>query len=378
MSYLIAIIAVIFLALTILVISRLQKVMKGVNAVDTNGEDARPGGNKWNGNMFLIFMVLGLIGFVWSYLSAEPDFLPTASSVHGRRTDDLFWFSMGILTIPFIIVNILLFYFSWRYQYKAGQKATYYPENHRLELIWTVIPAVVMALLVFTGWRAWSDIMSEAPKDAEVFEIMGKQFGWYVRYPGVDNNKLGNYNYKLIDAQNEMGIDLSDENAFDDFVSTAELHIPVNKPVLLKIRARDVLHSVFIPHMRVKMDAVPGMPTKFWFVADKSTAEMKAELNNPDFDYEIACTEICGTGHFSMRLRLIVEDEASYRRWMAEQKTFLETYPDYLAKVPDNLKAKAMKYIPAEAPAVANPDSTMATETGSSNTTGIGTSASLR
>ena len=85
---------------------------------------------------------------------------------------------MGILTIPFIIVNILLFYFSWRYQYKPGTKATYYPENHRLEIVWTIIPAIVMALLVFTGWRAWSDIMSEAPKDAEVFEIMGKQFGW--------------------------------------------------------------------------------------------------------------------------------------------------------------------------------------------------------
>ncbi len=375
MNYLIAIIAVIFVAMTILVISRLQKVMKGVNAVDADVADhTRPEGNKWNGIMFLVFMVLGLIGFVWSYLHTEADFLPIASSIHGRRTDDLFWFSMAVLTVPFIIVNVLLFYFSWRYQYKAGKKATYYPENHKLEIVWTIIPAIVMALLVFTGWRAWSDIMSEAPKDAEVFEIMGKQFGWYVRYPGVDNNKLGNYNYKLIDAQNEMGLDLSDENAFDDFISTAELHIPVNKPVLLKIRARDVLHSVFIPHMRVKMDAVPGMPTKFWFVADKSTAEMKAELNNPDFDYEIACTEVCGQGHFAMRLRLIVEDEASYRNWMAEQKTFLQSYPDYIAKVPDNLKAKAMKYMPADTPAMANPDST----TAQAASAPMGTSASLR
>ena len=376
MSYIIGIIIVVFLGLTILVISRMQKVLKGVNAVDSNATN--PEGNKWNAALFIVSLLLGTIGFIWSYFNAEPDFLPTASSVHGRRTDDLFWFSMGILTIPFLVVNFLLFYFSWRYQYKAGKKATFYPENHRLELIWTVIPAIVMALLVFTGWRAWSDITSDAPKDAEVFEIMGKQFGWYIRYPGVDNNKLGNYNYRLIDAQNEMGIDLSDENAFDDFISTSELHIPVNKPVLLKIRARDVLHSVFIPHMRVKMDAVPGMPTKFWFVADKSTAEMKAETGNPNFDYEIACTEVCGRGHFAMKLRLIVEDEASYRKWMAEQKTFLETYPDYLAKVPDNLKPKAMRYIPATAPATADPDSTTATEQGAQSTTGIGTSASLR
>ena len=376
MSYIIGLLVVVFLGLTILVVSRMQKALKGVNVAD---EDAsKPEGNSWNATMFIIVLILGTIAFVWSYLSASTDFLPTASSVHGRRTDDLFWFSMGILTIPFLAVNFLLFYFSWRYQYKAGRKATFYPENHRLELIWTVIPAIVMAMLVFTGWRAWSDITSDAPKDAEVFEIMGKQFAWYIRYPGVDNNKLGNYNYRMIDAQNEMGIDLTDENAFDDFISTSELHIPVNKPVLLKIRARDVLHSVFIPHMRVKMDAVPGMPTKFWFVADKSTAEMRSETGNPNFDYEIACTEVCGRGHFAMKLRLIVEDEASYRKWMTEQKTFLATYPDYLAKVPDNLKPKAMRYVPAVAPAEVNPDSAQVSGEGTPSSSGIGTTASIR
>ena len=372
MSYIIGILVVVFLGLTILVVSRMQKALKGVSVADE--DTSKPEGNSWNATMFMVVLIVGTIAFVWSYLSASTDFLPTSSSVHGRRTDDLFWFSMGILTIPFLAVNFLLFYFSWRYQYKPGRKATFYPENHRLELIWTVIPAIVMAMLVFTGWRAWSDITSDAPKDAEVFEIMGKQFAWYIRYPGVDNNKLGNYNYRMIDAQNEMGIDLSDENAFDDFISTSELHIPVNKPVLLKIRARDVLHSVFIPHMRVKMDAVPGMPTKFWFVADKSTAEMRTELGNPNFDYEIACTEVCGRGHFAMKLRLIVEDEASYRKWMAEQKTFLQTYPDYLAKVPDNLKPKAMRYVPA----VADPDSTKAPETDSQSASGISTTASIR
>jgi cytochrome c oxidase subunit II len=375
MSYIIGILIVIFLALTVMVIARMQKVLKGVNASD-NTDSSKPEGNGWNATLFLVFLVLFFVGFIWSYLDAEQYFLPTASSIHGRRTDDLFWFSMGILTLAFFVVNFLIFYFSWKYQYKAGKKATFYPENHKLELIWTVVPAVVMALLVFTGWRAWSDITSEAPQDAEVFEIMGKQFGWYIRYPGVDNNQLGNYNYKLIDATNEMGIDLSDENAFDDFVSTSELHVPVNKPVLLKIRARDVLHSVFIPHMRVKMDAVPGMPTKFWFVPDKTTAQMRSELTNPNFDYEIACTEICGRGHFAMKLRLIVEDEASYRKWCAEQKTFLETYPEYLAKVPANLKPKAMKYIPA--PAAMEADSTTAQEEGEEGSVGAGTSASLR
>jgi cytochrome c oxidase subunit II len=347
MYIIIALVALVFVVLTGVVISRLQDVLKNINKSDSG--DAAPSGNKVNGAMFLVILVMGAVGITWSYLEAREYFLPEASSIHGRRTDDLFWFSMGILTIPFIIVNFLIFFFSWKYQHKKDHRASFYPENHKLELIWTIIPAIVMALLVFTGWRAWSDITSDAPRDAEVIEITGKQFNWIARYSGVNDNKLGDYNYKLIDAQNEVGIDLSDENSFDDFTNPSEMHIPVNRPVLLKIRARDVLHSVFIPHMRVKMDAVPGMPTKFWFVPDKTTADMRAELNDPKFDYEIACTEICGQGHFSMKMRLIVEDEASYKKWCAEQATFLQTYPEYLAKVPENLKAKAMKYIPAEA-----------------------------
>ncbi len=345
MYYIIALVALVFIILTGVVIARLQNVLKSVKPSEE--EELIPSGNKFNGAMFLVVLVVGGIAVLWSYLDAREYFLPIASSVHGKRTDDLFWFSMGILTIPFVIVNVLIFFFSWKYQYKKGNTAAFYPDNHKLELIWTIIPAIVMALLVFTGWKAWTDITGEAPQDAEVIEITGKQFNWLTRYSGVDDNKLGNYNYKLIDSQNEVGIDLSDENSFDDFMGPASaIHIPVNRPVLLKIRARDVLHSVFIPHMRVKMDAVPGMPTKFWFVADKTTAEMRAELNDPDFNYELVCAEVCGMGHFSMGTKLVVEDEASYRKWCSEQATFLNVYPEYLAKVPDNLKAKAMKYLP--------------------------------
>lgn len=356
MYYIIALVALVFVVLTGIVISRLQDVIKSVKKEES--ADAEPSGNKVNGALFIVVLVLGGIAIVWSYLHAREYFLPEASSIHGRRTDDLFWFSMGVLTIPFVLVNFLIFYFSWKYQYKKDHRASFYPDNHKLELIWTIVPAIVMALLVFTGWKAWSDITSEAPSDAEVIEITGKQFNWIVRYGGVNDNKLGNYNYKLIDAQNEVGIDLSDENSFDDFQNPTEMHIPVNRPVLLKIRARDVLHSVFIPHMRVKMDAVPGMPTKFWFVADKTTAQMQAETGNPNFKYEIACTEICGQGHFSMKINLVVDDEESYKKWCAEQQTFLQTYPEYLAKVPDNLKAKAMKGLPETTVAPADSSAT--------------------
>ncbi|WP_461100054.1 cytochrome c oxidase subunit II [Spirosoma luteolum] len=352
MVYIVALLSVIFLGLAALVVSRMAAVVK--NAAGPVDEDYIGTSNKINGALFLIFFVLGVIGVIWSYMHARQFFLPEASSPHGRRTDFLFWLSMGIIMFAFFVTNALLFIFAWKYQYKKGRRASYYPENHKLELIWTVIPAIVMAVLVFTGWRAWRDIMAEAPKDAQVFEIIGKQFNWIVRYPGVDNNKLGAFNYKLIDNANDTGIDYTDEASFDDFTSTSELHIPVNKPVLLKIRARDVLHSVFIPHLRVKMDAVPGMPTRFWFVADKTTDEMRNATGNPNFGYEIACTEVCGRGHFSMRIRLIVEDEASWQAWCKSQKPLLNTNPELASRIPANLKAKAAKYLPAEAAAPAD------------------------
>jgi len=371
MIYVVGLLALVFLVLTVLVLTRLTSVLKGINGDSTDENEGIGLSNRINGALFLVFFVVGVIAAAWSFNEASHYFLPEASSPHGRRTDSLFWLVMAVITIAFLVTNALLFYFAFRYSYRKDHRATYYPENHKLELIWTVIPAVVMALLVFTGWRAWRDIMSEAPSDAVVIEIVGKQFNWITRYPGVDNNKLGNYNYKLTDANNEVGLDLSDEASFDDFTAT-EMHIPVGKPILLKIRARDVLHSVFIPHMRVKMDAVPGMPTRFWFVPDKTTEQMRNETGNQKFNYEIACTEVCGRGHFSMRMPLVVEDEESFKKWTSEQKPWLTTHTDYLVQVPEKLKAKAAKYVPADASAA--PSDSTATEQGG----GAGTSASLR
>lgn len=361
MVYVVGLLSLVFLVLAILVLTRLTSILKGVNSGDTTEEIERVGtSNRVNAVLFITFFVVGAIAAAWSFLHARQFFLPEASSPHGRHTDSLFWLVMTIITIAFVVTNALLFFFAFKYQYRKGHKATYYPENHKLELIWTVIPAVVMALLVFTGWRAWRDITGEAPENALNIEIVGKQFNWEMRYPGVDNNKLGNYNYKLIDAANSLGIDLEDEASFDDVTVSSEMHIPVNRPVLLKIRAKDVLHSVFIPHMRVKMDAVPGMPTRFWFIADKTTDEMRNETGNPDFKYEIACTEVCGQGHFSMRTTLVVEDEESYNKWIAGQKPWLTKNPDYLARVPAKLKAKAAKYAPADTGAETPSDSTAA------------------
>jgi cytochrome c oxidase subunit 2 len=300
--------------------------------------------NKVNAVLMLVFLVVGFPLMFWSAWQARADFLPDASSVHGVVVDDLLWVTMAIIGAAFLITNFLLFYFSWRYQFKEGRKAHFFPDNNKLEIIWTVIPAFVLAALVFSGWKAWVDITSEAPEGSVQVEIVGKQFNWYVRYPGADD-KIGMHNYRLIDATNQLGMDFTDKANFDDFMAR-EVHIPVNKPVLFKIRSRDVIHSVFAPHFRLKMDAVPGMPTQFWFTPTKTTAEMREETGNPNFVYEIACTEICGRGHFGMRSVIVVESEEEYKEWFAQQKSFLSQNPEYYAQVPAKLKPIAALQFP--------------------------------
>ncbi|MEA5457911.1 cytochrome c oxidase subunit II [Arcicella sp. LKC2W] len=356
MTYLIGLLSVVFLILAIMIVSKSMSLSKGIQGTEQDQDTPLDGANNANAIGFIVFLVLGSIGAAWSFLYSKPDLLPVAASDHGLITDKMFWVSMGVITFAFFVTNALLFIFPFLYRYKKGNVATFYPVNHKLELIWTVIPAIVMAVLVFTGWRTWRDITSQAPDNAVVIEVTGHQFGWYVRYSGNDDNKLGNNNYKLIDATNSVGIDYTDEKSFDDFTAN-EMHLPKGVPVLLKIKAQDVLHSVYLPYQRVKMDAVPGMPTKFWFVPNKTTDEMRYITGNPDFNYKLNCTEICGSGHFGMAITVFVDEPEDYAVWCKQQKPFLTQNPDFLAKVPEKLKGKAQKYI--EAPAAAS-DSTQA------------------
>jgi cytochrome c oxidase subunit II len=293
--------------------------------------------NRVNAFLLLLVMILGFIGFAWITIHSMPYLLPEAVSEHGKRTDTMFWITMGILTFAFFVTNIFLFVFPFKYQYSPDRKAYFYPENHKIEVIWTVIPAIVMAILVFYGWKEWSAITQQAPSGSEVIEVMGKQFAWQVRYPGADK-KLGSYNFRLIDATNEFGINFKDSASYDDFVPR-ELHVPKGKPVLLDIRARDVLHSVYMPHFRLKMDAVPGMPTHFWFTPTKTTQQMRDELGKPDFNYELACAEICGNGHYAMRFIVVVDEPEDYQKWKKDQVTWASANRDYvLTKAPDKLK----------------------------------------
>jgi cytochrome c oxidase subunit II len=316
-------------------VSNLVSIAKGTKAERFDSS------NGTNAVLFIVFMIASLGLFFWYSFEYFDDYTLPIASEHGIRTDSLFWITMAVTVVAFTIISIVMFVFLYQYQYKEGRKAKFYPDNHYLELAWTIIPAIVLAVLIFTGLRAWNDITSPASKDAEVIEIVAQQFAWTARYPGVKDNELGKYNFKLIDPVNEFGLDLTDKNTFDDFKSL-ELHLPKGKEVLLKIRAKDVLHSVFLPHFRVKMDAVPGMPTQFKFVATKSTQEMRDEIGNQNFNYELACTEICGRGHFSMKMSVFVHEEEEYEQWKKTQESWLKQNPDYMKRVPAALQEAAM------------------------------------
>jgi cytochrome c oxidase subunit 2 len=333
-----AIAAGVFLLLAILLlIFRLHTLVSVMKKSDQKVGD---GVNKTNAMLFMVFLVVSFILLFWYSIKNFDVYQIPIASEHGVATDRLFWITMAITGVVFIITQILLFYFSYRYQHNPKRQALFFPENNKLEMIWTIVPAFVLTILVVYGLTVWNNVMSPAPEEAEVIEIMGYQFAWKARYPGKDE-KLGSYDFRMIDATNEFGLDFKDRSAYDDFVPR-ELHLPKGRPVEFQIRARDVLHSVFAPHFRLKMDAVPGMPTRFWFVPTKSTADMRAETGNPDFNYEIACTEVCGRGHFSMRLLVVVDEPEDYEKWKAEQESWLSKNPEYMAQVPDNLKELAM------------------------------------
>ena len=329
-------VGVLLLLSVIWMVYRIQTLVSVVKGSDKKFETTS---NKVNAFLFIVFLVGTGSLMTWYSVKEFDNYQLPIASEHGVITDELFWISMAVTGVVFLITHVLLFVFPYVYQYKENRKAVFYPDNHKLEIIWTAVPGVVLAGLVISGWMAWSDITAPAPEKAHVVEIMGYQFAWDVRYPGKDN-VLGDYDYRLINASNSHGIDFTDKNSMDDFPSP-KVVIPKGEPVLFKIRARDVLHSVFAPHMRLKMDAVPGMPTRFWFIPTKTTAEMRAELKDPEFEYEIACTEICGRGHFSMKKVIEVVEPAEYQKWMAEQKSFVQQNPSLAEGLKPNTKELA-------------------------------------
>ncbi|MEM6262407.1 MAG: cytochrome c oxidase subunit II [Bacteroidota bacterium] len=290
---------------------------------------------KWNpttinATLFMLFLIFGLIAAYVSTGNYEHLFslVNDPASLHGVEIDKMFWNTMYVTILVVVLTNSLLFYYAFRYRQREGQKALYYPHNNKLELIWTIVPAVVMTILIASGVQTWHDVMQEAPEDAIEIEFYARQFDWTIRYQGEDKT-FGQTHVKYIDPDmgNQLGFNFEDQAGHDDVVVT-EIHVPVNTPIKMNIRSQDVLHSATLAHFRVKMDAVPGMPTSFWFVPTVTTKQMREKKNNPDFDYEMSCQQICGGGHWNMRRVLIVETQEEYEEWLNKQTPFYASYKE--------------------------------------------------
>ncbi len=295
-------------------------------------ENTRKQNNKINGFMLIAFLIAGLVGVWWCnhILYGRTLFPQGSASVEGETIDTMLLVTIAITGTVFLITQIGLFWFAFRYQEKDNRKAYFYPHNTTLELIWTTIPAITMTVLVVFGLKHWFHITGDAPKNSTVVEITGHQFGWEMRYPGKDG-VLGNINYKLYNqpSGNVVAVDFKDPASHDDLHVSAEMHVPVDKPVKLVIHAQDVIHDVGLSHFRMKMDAVPGIPTTLWFTPKYTTKQMKERTGNANFVYEISCDQMCGSGHFSMRGTIVVETLEEYNAWLASQK------PQYYALYPE-------------------------------------------
>jgi cytochrome c oxidase subunit 2 len=351
-----------------------------------NNQVADDNDNKVNG--YLMFGFLGFIYLITIFSFVKYGSFPlmsNAASVHGKEVDNLMWISMILIFVVQTITQALLHYFAYKYRGRKGQVATYFSDNNKLEFIWSSIPAIVLAVLIFFGLYSWTDIMfvNEKVEKPIVIEIYAQQFKWTARYSGEDN-VLGKANVRLIEGVNALGVDLADKNAQDDIV-TDELHLPKGKRVIFKIRSQDVLHSMYMPHFRAQMNCVPGMVTQFSFIPSVTTSEMR---ENPDmvekvaninkireeksvelvaegktaldpytFDYLLLCNKICGASHYNMQMKIVVDTPEDYKKWLSSKTTLVKS-----------VKTAATEEAAAKA-AEANPSKTDTTSSTKKDTT---------
>jgi cytochrome c oxidase subunit 2 len=338
--FLIAIVVLIFL-----VIFQISKASEYVSILKGE-EKSRKQNNKINGFLMIAFLILGLIGVWWcNELLYPKTLLPHgAGSSEGNSIDTMMWITIVITGIVFFITQILLFWFSFKYQESDKRKAYYFTHNNKLEIIWTGVPAITLTILVVFGLKYWFKFTADAPKNAQVIEITGHQFGWEMRYPGKDGI-LGRKNYKLTDAakDNPLGVDFSDAASHDDVHVPTTMHVVVNRPVKLVINSQDVVHDVGLPQFRLKMDAVPGTPTTLWFTPILTTKEMAKKTGNPDFVYEISCDQMCGKGHFTMRGVIVVETQKEFNEWWIKQRPEYLRAKQFLTTTTDSTKTVALE-----------------------------------
>lgn len=345
MTGLIIILCVILISIVLVQIGKVTELTSQIKGEVETMRDS----SKWNGLLSLVFLVVFLAATILSAYLYRNEMLGygphESASAHGSVLDSMFNITLFFTGIVFVLTHIALFWFAYKYRWRQGRRAQFIAHDNRLEIFWTAIPAVVMTFLVVRGLNAWNEVMADVNPDEDFIEIeaTGQQFNWIIRYPGPDG-KLGARDYKLTTGGNQLGMDFRDPDGHDDIVPGQEIYLPVGKKVRVRITAKDVLHNFYLPHFRVKMDAVPGMPTYFVFTPTKTTAEYRNELRKhkeynkpydskePDgpkrwekFEYELACAELCGKSHYAMKriLRIVPQDE--YEAWLKAQESFYLT-----------------------------------------------------
>ena len=378
---LIVIIALVLGAVAIAQLMRLYEASIKMSKSDESEVNSKD--NNLNGKLMLAFMAFLFLGFIWLMMRFGWTGRGEAASIHGKAYDWLLNLNFWIIISVFFLTNTLLFVFAWKYIKKPGVKAFYFPHNNKLEMIWTVVPAVVLAVIIILGLRTWGDITSASDKEAIRVELFSKQFDWTARYAG-DDNQLGKFDYKLTTDANELALmttasidtailymesgpngiktiesklndhnlimipderakmveDLSrkqrlirllyqmrekhngkiDAMAYDDVIQKDTLYLCENQPYEFSFRAKDVIHSAYFPHFRAQMNTVPGLVTRFKFTPDISTKAMREKKNNPTFNYVLMCNKICGGAHYKMKMIVVVLPKGEYDAWMNAKK----------------------------------------------------------
>ncbi|MEY2870900.1 MAG: hypothetical protein RLZZ146_823, partial [Bacteroidota bacterium] len=369
--------------------------------------------HKVNATIGLVVLILGMAGVFWE-INAHGKYLLLwdAASEHGESLDSMFMWTFGFTFFVFVVTEVLLFSFMFKYYYREDRKAAYFFHNNKLEVIWTIVPAIVLTFLVLRGFNVWTKITQTPNEDAQEIEVFAYQFGWKARYAGEDK-KLGESSFTLISGTNPLGLavdteadklketltaevaeleaklaaaddstalwrsalnkmestglsktyvsehkalrdkvldaesgayarqlkkeikrketnlkriaafrskpEIFNQESNDDRVTT-EIVLVKNKPYMFRFRARDVIHSAYMPEFRAQMNCVPGMSTVFPFTPIKTTAEARASKGNPNFDYYLYCNKICGAAHYNMKIKItVVGSESEYNTWLAAQ-----------------------------------------------------------
>ena len=297
--------------------------------------------NDLQGKLFLVFLGGFYAMMIYCLVFLNDIMLPESASIEGENDDRLFAISMILIGIVQFVTQALLFIFSYKYRGHTTKKGLFFADSHKLEIIWTTIPALTLAGLIGYGLYTWNNFMDlSQEEDVILLEVYAKQFQWEARYAGADK-ELGRANVRNIKGINTMGVDMKDVYAADD-IPVKEIHLPKGKKIIFKFRSQDVIHSAYMPHFRAQMNCVPGMVTEFGFTPKYTTEEMREQsetvrkvtkineirkskgLDPYVFDYLLLCNKICGASHYNMQIKIIVEEAADFYAWLKEQKTMKE------------------------------------------------------